>query len=935
MAQLALALLGAPQIRLDGAQLRFDTRKAVALLAYLACTRRAHRREALAALLWPEYTDARNALRRTLSALQHGLGAGWIEVSRDQIALVKCDDLWLDVAAFEVQLVGSSDREALASGLALYRDTFLAGFTLRDSPSFDEWQFFEAERLRQLCASGLERLATLQSGAGDHEAAIESARRHVALDPLHEPAHRALMRHYHDAGQRAAALRQYRLCAQRLEQELGVPPSEETVSLYETIKATAETVGARRTNAVAGAAARNPTLPTVALVGRSEEQARLRARHAAARGGVLVVISGSAGIGKSALAEDLLATARAGGGTTIVARCYEGEAGLSYAPIAALLREATATLSREGRLKQLAPSQLAEAARLVPALAVDALRERAPLAGPDARRRFFEAVSEILLAAVASTSPGVIVVDDAHWADGSSLDLLAFLSRRLRGQPGMLLLIWRDEDVSAGHSLRSLLAEARRNGSAELIALAPLSAPAVVELVSSSGLTFSASVMDRLYTESEGVPFLLVEYLAALREQALPIDAGPWPLPGRARDMLEARLRPLGDEARGLVAAAAVIGRAFDLATLCVAAAVAEENAVDALEELLGRRLIVETSAAPLRYAFSHERLRSFVYEGLSQVRRRLFHRRVAVYLAGCLSKAALPGLAAQVAQHAAAAGETALAATHFYQAGDEARALAANAEAQAHYAAALAAGHPARAALYSALGDLRALAGEYSAALSDYAAACAAGAPDPTIARKTGEIYHRLGEWEAAESEFASALADPAADAAERARALAARSLTARRRGDLAQAARYADASLNLAEAAADPQALARAHGAAGALAAQQGDVAQALLHLEEGLRLAEQVDDPETPLAALNNLALALAATDRSRAIALAERALALCLARDDRHRAAALHNTLADLRHAGGEREAARAHLREAVALFAAIGHDQPAIWMFTEW
>src|SRR4029453_13739214 len=101
MARLTLALLGSPQIALDEASLHFDTRKAVALLAYLACTRHAHSREALAALLWPESADARNALRRTLSAIQHSLGPGWLTVDRDQVAFADHADVWLDVAAFE------------------------------------------------------------------------------------------------------------------------------------------------------------------------------------------------------------------------------------------------------------------------------------------------------------------------------------------------------------------------------------------------------------------------------------------------------------------------------------------------------------------------------------------------------------------------------------------------------------------------------------------------------------------------------------------------------------------------------------------------------------------------------------------------------------------------------------------------------------------
>ena len=113
MPQLAIALLGPPQIERDGVRVGFDTRKATALLAYLACTGRAHSRDALAALLWPEYADARNALRRTLSTIQRALGAGWIDVGRDQVAAIPQSALWLDVAIFAAQVTAAGDRAAL------------------------------------------------------------------------------------------------------------------------------------------------------------------------------------------------------------------------------------------------------------------------------------------------------------------------------------------------------------------------------------------------------------------------------------------------------------------------------------------------------------------------------------------------------------------------------------------------------------------------------------------------------------------------------------------------------------------------------------------------------------------------------------------------------------------------------------------------------
>lgn len=940
MRGLALRLLGPPQVTLDGSAVSFDTRKAIALLAYLACTRRPHTRAALAALLWPEYADARNALRRTLSTVQQALGPGWLEAGREQIRLLDRPDLWLDVAAFEAQSGPAADREALAAGLALYRDDFLAGFTLRDSLGFDEWQLFEAERLRQRLALGLERLTELSVAEGAHAVAIEPARRRLALDPLHEPTYRMLMRLYAATGQRTAALRQFRVCAQRLEQEFGAAPADETVQLYQAIQRASMTAAPSAPGTAHTASAPPALQPPQAateppLVGREVELTRLRAWYAAGAGS-LAALSGQPGIGKTRLAEELLATAIRAGGVVLAAPCYEGESALAYAPIAALLRGAVGALQRSDRVDMLAAAQSAEIARLVPELARQlALPELPPLTGPEARRRFFEAVAELLFAACAGPAPGVIFVDDVHWADSASLDLLAFVARRLSGRGALLLLSWRDEEVPADHQLRALLAEQRRAGRAELLALAPLDPAAVAALARADGAHLGPALLARLHQESAGLPLLVVEYLAMLREHGLPADDRGWPLPGRARDLLEARLRSLEDQARTLLTAAAVVGRAFDLPTLCAAAALAEETAVESLESLLGRGLLVEASATPLRFAFGHEHLRALAYERLSRPRRSLLHRRVAAYLAAQRAVTLRSGLAAQVAYHAATAGETVLAAAHHRLAGDEARALAANGEAAAHYAAALEFAHPEAAALHEALGDLLALAGNYPDALVHYSAALPLTGAGRAVTRKIGELHHRLGAWDAAEQQFAAALADPEAGLAERALASAAWSLTARRRGELARAARLADDALAHAAASGDPRALARACGAAGSLAAEQGEQATALAHLERGLALAEQLDDPETLVAALNHLALALAAGEPERATALAERALALCLARDDRHRAAALHNTLADLRHASGDGAAARAHLREAVTLFAAIGHDQPAIWMLTEW
>ncbi len=196
---------------------------------------------------------------------------------------------------------------ALAGAAALYRGDFLAGFTLRDSPDFDEWQFFQAETLRRELAEALERLAEGHAATHDWEPAIGYARRWLALDPLQEPAHRELMRLYVAAGQRNAALRQYTECARILKEEVGAAPEAETTALYERIHAGGLTppphAAAPSLTPAPPARPAHANLPpqATAFVGRSAELAEI-SRLLADPACRLLTLVGPGGIGKTRLA---------------------------------------------------------------------------------------------------------------------------------------------------------------------------------------------------------------------------------------------------------------------------------------------------------------------------------------------------------------------------------------------------------------------------------------------------------------------------------------------------------------------------------------------------------------------------------------------------------------------------------------------------------
>lgn len=250
MTQLKLYILGTPRLECQGRMITLSLRKGMALLIYLAVSRGAYSRDDLASLLWPEsdQSRARASLRRTLYHVNKSIGGEIIATRSGSICLAPGLKIWTDVECFQnitneyskpVDGAKESDPKTiqrLEDAAAIYKADFLAGFSLPDSPEFDEWQFFETERLRGILASLLRQLISSYEAGGNYVEAIAHARRLLSLDELDEAAHRQLMRLYAKSDQQAAALRQYQECARLLDQELGVAPHADTTELYNDIR---------------------------------------------------------------------------------------------------------------------------------------------------------------------------------------------------------------------------------------------------------------------------------------------------------------------------------------------------------------------------------------------------------------------------------------------------------------------------------------------------------------------------------------------------------------------------------------------------------------------------------------------------------------------------------------------------------------------------
>ncbi|MEA3440915.1 MAG: BTAD domain-containing putative transcriptional regulator, partial [Chloroflexota bacterium] len=267
-------------------------------------TGRTQSRDTLATLLWPEndQSSARANLRRDLVYLKKAIGEPYLETDGEQVGINLDSVTALDVAQFksllaktqkhghsqhpEIDTLCYECQDALEQAVAIYQADFMHGFSLPDCRVFDEWQFFESEDLRQKLSEALQNLIRFTGQAQEFGQAISYCRRWLALDLLHEPAHRQLMLLYALDGQQAAALRQYQECDRILEEELGLGPEPETSELFQAIRnrdvgpaissvnlVTIDTLIGRHAPAKAQPAKRNDNLPqpSTPFVGREME----------------------------------------------------------------------------------------------------------------------------------------------------------------------------------------------------------------------------------------------------------------------------------------------------------------------------------------------------------------------------------------------------------------------------------------------------------------------------------------------------------------------------------------------------------------------------------------------------------------------------------------------------------------------------------------
>jgi DNA-binding SARP family transcriptional activator/tetratricopeptide (TPR) repeat protein len=634
--------------RLDGL---LPGRKGPQLVAYLAINRhRAVRREELIDVLWPVDPPARpegafaTLLTRTRTALGHDHLTGGTH-----LRLALGPDPWIDweivhgaVEAAAEPLAGGEPAVALqlaGEALAIIEQGFLPNV---EAAWIDERRR-ELEELRVPLSDALAR-AALALGGSHVKAAERAARAIVEREPFREDGYALLMEALAAGGNDAEALRVYDELRTLLREQLGLTPAPAITAVAERVlrrppepvRAHAGTRpepeqrardGPRELPAVLAAVGKRP------LVDREDERrwvlditADVTAGHRR-----VALVYGEPGIGKTRLAACVSALLHERGWTVLHGRA-DRESPVTYQPLLEALRQYLAQRPElDPELERMLGPELAELSRRLPALrrlAVES-HELRPGEAEIERFRVFEAVAA-LFASAAGGAPALLVLEDLHWADRSTLMLLRHVVHSTEGCRILVLGTYRDVDAAAAEPLHEFLDELWHQGLFDRLALQGLALGDTGALVRAHIGGADPELVRRLHGQTNGNPFYVEETLRGLSDGGLLGPEGAcgdrFPVPDRVQQMIEWRVERLAAPAPVLLKAAAVLGPEFELARAASVAGCSTTDAIAALADASRAGLVVTDPARVDRYAFRHALVREALHEATPPGQRARLH---------------------------------------------------------------------------------------------------------------------------------------------------------------------------------------------------------------------------------------------------------------------------------------------------------------------
>ncbi len=668
----------------DNAPIDMGSPTARALFAYLVLNKNKEiDRGRLAFNFWVHASEqaARRNLRQYLHRLRRSLkgidsNGRLIQTEGNIIRFNPPDGCTIDIDQFKNALTDGD----LPRAIHLYHGELLPDI-------YDDWIEDDRRHLHNLYLNGLLQLIKQYENSQQFNDAIPIAHAYLTVEPLQEAAHVQLMKLHYATGNRARVHKQYEQLRTIFHEELGIKPLPETTAIHQKMMSGTHPRPAAHppTLSPAPLLPRPPAPP--AFVGRQHELAWLTAALADAESGhgSFRIIRGESGVGKSRLITEALANCHVSI-CLLHGRGHEFEAMIPYSLMAQALQMAAPTFVWN-QFNPSPPAWLNGLLSLLPQLPAYLHAAGVMVPRSDEAVHSIEAISRLLLT-LSQHSLIVLYLDNLHWADMPTWNLLGYLAQRISSHRVLIIGAVRVEDMSRerGRLARKMI----RQGWLERLTLERLNQKETAVLARHliPDQEPDPLFLRRLYEETAGNPFFIVETVRAVLDDGLsanwtrnvPTDReGKRPffaIPLKVQAIIESRLDKLNEESRAALAAAAAIGHEFTFDLLQTISRYDTEIVLAALDEWLARGLVREQKAG---YMFSHDKIEQVAYEHLSRARRQWTHLQIAHYLDNHLPITD----PAQLAHHYYRSSQPARALPHLARAGDRALRVRSYAEAR------------------------------------------------------------------------------------------------------------------------------------------------------------------------------------------------------------------------------------------------------------
>jgi len=888
--------------------------QARSLLAYLLVQKKKPQsRLALAGEFCPEKQEvlALRALSQALWQIRNILPE-LVESDR-QFVWVRDVPIWMDVEDFETS-IKIETLSSLLRAIDLYRGGFLEGF-------YDDWALDMRERLREEYLNALDRVVILEKKRGRYDEALAYAKRLVHEEPHREETHCELMRLYLALEQPAAALKQFQTCRQVLRAELKTEPDEKTLNLAAEISrhvSAASTDTWQEGSDSLPEAVRDVFWRKPSLVGREAERKILLdgAGRVFDGEGLVILVEGEAGVGKTRLMEEISGDIQWRGGQVLRGGGREMEVLPPFGPLIEALRSALSPL-RARQLSQVVEKTWLEVlAPLLPELAA-ILPEHLPvppLNYDQEQVRLLEAFV-CFLKAWGKITPLVMILEDLHWFDRDTVNLLPALASRVDEMGVLLVVTYRGEEARAYPPLLEKLQAIDTAGKSQRLILARLNATATSELIRQFlGIKREALIFaSRLYRETEGNPLFVLETLRALHDEGLlsrdkngdwstpwdetTVDYAELPLPTAVERVIARRIDRLLPETRSVLEAAAILGYEVEFSLLQSLGGRDSTALMEALG-ILGQRQFITEAAE--NYQFTHEKIRQVTYQSIRPEERKQMHKKAAQML-----ESGFPERVNSLAFQFFNAEEWEKAADYNQRAGEQAWRIYANAESLDHF-------HKALDALLQLTGAL------------DYRRVYA-------IRLACEKVYDLMGEREAQtrELEALASLAESLNDDRLRAEIALRRARQAELTCDFPAAIIAADRAVQLANAAQDVTIEIESRIEWGWTLLMQGNHAGARQQFVQANDLARPASLLRLEADSLHGLGtISLVTGEYNEAKARFKHVLEICKRIDIRPREASTYANLGYIATAQGDHAIGMVHNEQALRIYREIGDQRGA-------